>query len=100
MSGSLLGAWMPNRFRQFEAKDMSRTERQGTFLVLELYVSNVENERPLRSPCIGVCCPGEHGLCTGCLRNAMEIAEWGVLDNEEKRAVLARIRRRDKGDIC
>jgi predicted Fe-S protein YdhL (DUF1289 family) len=30
----------------------------------------------------------------------MEIAEWGVLDNDEKRAVLALIRRREKGEIC
>jgi uncharacterized protein len=63
-------------------------------------MSNVETERPVRSPCIGACCPGARNLCTGCLRNAMEIAEWGVLDNEEKRAVLARIRRREKGEIC
>ncbi|MFC6670128.1 DUF1289 domain-containing protein [Marinobacterium aestuariivivens] len=63
-------------------------------------MSEIQNEHPIRSPCVGVCCPGDHDLCTGCLRNAMEIAEWGVLSNDEKREILAKIRRREKGEIC
>ncbi len=42
------------------------------------------------SPCISVCAivPGT-GLCAGCLRTLDEIALWSVLDDADKRAVLA-----------
>jgi len=63
-------------------------------------MSDIQKEAPIRSPCVGVCCPGDNDLCSGCLRNAMEIAEWGVLSNDEKREVLELIRRRAKGEIC
>ena len=44
------------------------------------------------SPCISTCeMDGATGLCAGCLRTLDEIAAWSVLDDDEKRAVLARL---------
>ena len=42
------------------------------------------------SPCINVCQMDEaSGWCQGCLRTLDEIAFWSVLDEDDKRAVLA-----------
>jgi predicted Fe-S protein YdhL (DUF1289 family) len=44
------------------------------------------------SPCISVCRMDEAtGLCAGCLRTLDEIAMWGMLDDEDRRAVWAEI---------
>jgi predicted Fe-S protein YdhL (DUF1289 family) len=41
------------------------------------------------SPCTSVCrIDGETGLCLGCKRTLEEIADWPMLSNPEKRAVL------------
>jgi predicted Fe-S protein YdhL (DUF1289 family) len=39
------------------------------------------------------------GLCVGCLRTLDEIAAWGALDDEARRAVLQAIARR-RSSIC
>ena len=45
---------------------------------------------PLASPCISVCqMMPEAGVCAGCFRTLDEIAMWGSLDADDKRAVLA-----------
>jgi len=42
------------------------------------------------SPCISVCVlDPATGICTGCHRTLDEIAAWSVLDDADKRAVLA-----------
>ena len=46
------------------------------------------NERPVRSPCINVCALDEQDICTGCQRTATEITRWGMMANDERRAVL------------
>lgn len=45
------------------------------------------------SPCRNICTldPATR-VCTACLRTLDEIARWGRMTDEEKRAVLARIR--------
>ena len=44
------------------------------------------------SPCIGLCrMDPERDLCQGCHRTLEEIAQWGELDEEERRAVLLRV---------
>jgi predicted Fe-S protein YdhL (DUF1289 family) len=49
----------------------------------------------LPSPCVSVCRMDEaSGLCEGCLRTLDEIAAWGMLDNQGKRAVWALIGQR------
>ena len=50
---------------------------------------------PVASPCISVCRMDDaSGLCVGCLRTIDEIAAWSVLDDAERRGVLAAIDRR------
>ena len=47
------------------------------------------------SPCVSVCVmDAASGLCIGCWRTLDEIAAWGSLDTDAKRAVLAAIRER------
>jgi predicted Fe-S protein YdhL (DUF1289 family) len=47
------------------------------------------------SPCVNVCQMDESsGWCRGCLRTIDEIAFWSVLDDEDKRAVLAELPQR------
>lgn len=47
------------------------------------------------SPCISVCrMDAASGLCVGCLRTIDEIAAWSVLDDDERRGVLAAIGQR------
>jgi predicted Fe-S protein YdhL (DUF1289 family) len=42
------------------------------------------------SPCISVCTLDATGrICVGCYRTIDEIAVWGTLDDDEKRAVNA-----------
>ncbi|MBU6266465.1 MAG: DUF1289 domain-containing protein [Sphingomonadales bacterium] len=44
------------------------------------------------SPCTGVCrIDPRTGWCDGCRRTLAEIADWPMLDNAGKRAVLARL---------
>ena len=44
------------------------------------------------SPCINVCrMHAGTGWCEGCLRTLDEIAAWGRLDDDGKRAVLQRL---------
>ncbi len=56
-------------------------------------MSAVSGER-VRSPCTGACQLGEGDLCIGCLRTGVEIGEWGVLSDTERREVLARVAQR------
>ena len=51
------------------------------------------------SPCISVCRMNpQSGLCEGCLRSIEEIAQWGNVGDELKRAILKRIeQRREQG---
>jgi len=45
------------------------------------------------SPCIGVCqLDGRTQTCTGCGRTIDEIASWSGLSDEERRAIVARLK--------
>jgi predicted Fe-S protein YdhL (DUF1289 family) len=47
------------------------------------------------SPCINVCrMDATSGLCEGCLRTLDEIAAWGTMDDDDKRAVWQRLEQR------
>ncbi|NQZ31863.1 MAG: DUF1289 domain-containing protein [Oceanospirillaceae bacterium] len=48
----------------------------------------------VRNPCVGICCLDESDLCIACKRSGIEIAEWGMYDSSEKKAVLAKIEQR------
>jgi uncharacterized protein len=47
------------------------------------------------SPCNSICrIDSASGLCLGCRRTLEEIADWPMLSNDEKRAVLREVERR------
>ena len=47
------------------------------------------------SPCINVCrMDPASGLCEGCLRTIDEIAAWGAMADDDKRAVWQRLEQR------
>ncbi|HVR90133.1 MAG TPA: DUF1289 domain-containing protein [Novosphingobium sp.] len=51
------------------------------------------------SPCDGICrIDLESGWCLGCQRTLGEIADWPMLSNKEKRAVLAAVEQRRQAD--
>jgi len=50
------------------------------------------------SPCINVCrMDAASGLCEGCLRTIDEIAAWGTMADDEKRAVWHQLEQRRAG---
>jgi len=53
------------------------------------------SEAPVPSPCNKVCTMDAAGeYCIGCQRTLDEIARWGAMTNEERRAVLAQLEAR------
>lgn len=47
------------------------------------------------SPCISICQMSlKTGLCTGCHRTIDEIANWSILDDDEKLIILKRVEER------
>jgi predicted Fe-S protein YdhL (DUF1289 family) len=48
----------------------------------------IENEKPVRSPCVQVCVLDEADICTGCQRTVQEISQWGRMTNAERHEVL------------
>lgn len=47
-------------------------------------------EAAVKSPCVNICALDEQDVCTGCYRSVAEIAGWSTLDDDARRAVLAR----------
>ena len=44
------------------------------------------------TPCIKVCIvDGKNGLCVGCGRTLAEIAAWGAMDEERRRAIMTEL---------
>ncbi|HLS99603.1 MAG: DUF1289 domain-containing protein [Porticoccaceae bacterium] len=43
------------------------------------------------SPCVAICRLDDKDTCTGCGRHLDEIARWRAMDDDQRRAVLARI---------
>lgn len=50
----------------------------------------------VKSPCVSICALDDDDICIGCQRSASEITSWGKLDNQQRRAVLARCVERAK----
>lgn len=46
---------------------------------------------PLETPCIDVCQIDASGLCAGCGRTIDEIASWGTMSPERRRAIMAEL---------
>ena len=52
-------------------------------------------QSPVPSPCISVCkMDPATGWCEGCLRTIDEIAGWGAMNDDARRAVWAELARR------
>ena len=47
----------------------------------------MSNDEP-RSPCISVCVLDDEDICMGCYRSAMEITDWFMATDEQKRETL------------
>jgi uncharacterized protein len=44
--------------------------------------------QPVITPCIGTCTLGHDGLCDGCYRTGDEIAQWSLLSDSERLAIM------------
>ena len=53
------------------------------------------------SPCISVCVIDRGtGLCVGCLRTLDEIARWGAIDDDARRAIVAKLPSRRAASVA
>jgi predicted Fe-S protein YdhL (DUF1289 family) len=50
----------------------------------------------VKSPCISVCVLDGDDVCEGCYRTALEITDWVMYSNDEKREVLVECKKRFK----
>ncbi|MCR8922702.1 DUF1289 domain-containing protein [Dasania sp. GY-MA-18] len=62
----------------------------------EVRVFNMSEQEPVKSPCISVCVLNEEDVCEGCYRTALEITDWVMYSNDEKREVLGECKKRFK----
>lgn len=51
-----------------------------------------------KSPCISVCVLDDDDICMGCYRSAVEITDWFMASDEEKRDCLRKARERMLGN--
>jgi uncharacterized protein len=54
------------------------------------------SDKPVISPCVGICSLDENDICIGCYRSGREISDWGVMDNNQRRAVLSSVAEREQ----
>jgi len=57
-------------------------------------VQTQQANKLIRNPCVGVCCLDDQDLCIACKRSGIEIGEWGIYDQAQKKAVLIEIEKR------
>jgi predicted Fe-S protein YdhL (DUF1289 family) len=63
-------------------------------LVLEK-AQTLRADRPVPSPCLSICrMDAVSEVCAGCFRTLDEIAGWGMMKDDEKRAVWTLIEQR------
>ena len=48
----------------------------------------METERPVKSPCVSICCLDDADICLGCQRTVAEITGWNRMSNAERLVVL------------
>jgi len=48
------------------------------------------------SPCMSICALDEDNICVGCYRSVVEIREWALMDDDERRTVLEKSNERSK----
>ena len=52
-------------------------------------------EKPIKSPCVNVCYLNDQDICQGCYRSGQEISGWMRMDNDQRRAVYAKVAERE-----
>jgi len=60
--------------------------------VIEIKTENTQDSqdcKPIKSPCVRMCCLNEQDICLGCFRSLEEIKSWTLVDNTEKLRMLA-----------
>lgn len=57
------------------------------------------SDKPVISPCVGICSLDENDICIGCYRTGREISDWGVMDNTQRRAVLSSVAEREQAAV-
>tara|TARA_R110002073_G_scaffold212073_1_gene372383 strand:- start:871 stop:1062 length:192 start_codon:yes stop_codon:yes gene_type:complete len=55
------------------------------------------SEASPKSPCISVCVLDDDDICMGCYRSAVEITDWAMSSDEQKREILQKARERLQG---
>lgn len=54
------------------------------------------SDKPVISPCVGICALDENDVCIGCYRSGREISDWGSMDNAQRRQVLQNVAEREQ----
>lgn len=57
-----------------------------------------EKSEIVHSPCVSICVLDDDDICIGCYRSGREISDWGKYDNLGKKAVLAKVAARLRGE--
>jgi uncharacterized protein len=55
------------------------------------------SEASPKSPCISICVLDDDDICMGCYRSAVEITDWAMSSDEQKREILKKARERLQG---
>ena len=50
----------------------------------------------VKSPCVAICALDANDLCIGCYRTSDEITQWGEMNNDQKRDVIAKVAKRER----
>jgi hypothetical protein len=50
----------------------------------------------IASPCVGICCVGDDGVCIGCFRSVAELTAWPTASDADKLAILRNCRERQR----
>jgi predicted Fe-S protein YdhL (DUF1289 family) len=67
----------------------------SAFAKLLTGVDRLAPDERLPSPCIGVCqMNAKTKFCDGCFRTIDEIAEWGAIDDTQRRSIWSLLKRR------
>ncbi|MCP5326493.1 MAG: DUF1289 domain-containing protein [Oceanospirillaceae bacterium] len=54
------------------------------------------SDKPVISPCVGICALDENDICIGCYRTGREISDWGMMANDQRREVLQKVAERER----
>ncbi|MGK0441559.1 MAG: putative Fe-S protein YdhL (DUF1289 family) [Pseudohongiellaceae bacterium] len=54
----------------------------------------MSDKKFVKSPCISVCVLNNDDICEGCYRSSLEITDWVMYSNDEKREILVECKTR------